>query len=193
MAKTVILVHPDETIQIPLQILINNCDLFPDNPARVDSPYTLKSQVSLTDFREFVSALKDSAVIIKKDNFRGLSQLCEEFGFGDLSSQLSQFRDSDDLRDEMSIERTTARIFIAMTEINQSGEFFDDAFGFTAKGCTFQCSVGQAVGLSRAVAEQLSVDACARTFALRDARSVHSIRSLLLGDAVSIVRSQTNL
>jgi phosphopantetheinyl transferase (holo-ACP synthase) len=41
-------------------------------------------------------ALEDKTMTITNDNFRGLSQLSEEFGFRELSTKLSQFQNSDD-------------------------------------------------------------------------------------------------
>jgi hypothetical protein len=65
-----------------------------------DSPYTLKSQVSLADFREFVAALEGETVTIKNDNLRGLSRLCDVLRFRDLATQLSQFREFVDFKEE---------------------------------------------------------------------------------------------
>jgi hypothetical protein len=57
----------------------------------------------------------------------------------------------------------------------------------------FECNVAQAIALSSAVSEQLSVDACARTFTLKAVAAVDSVQCLLEGGAVSIVRSQADL
>jgi hypothetical protein len=54
--------------------------------------------VSLADFSAFVSALEGNDVKITTDNFKGLSLLCDEFHFHDLSAALRQFRDSDDFK-----------------------------------------------------------------------------------------------
>jgi hypothetical protein len=188
MTETVALVHPHETFQVLFCLVVQKCDLFRNNQTLAASPYTLNSQVSLDVFGEFVSALNDKRVIITKDNFRELSLLCKEFGFQDLASQILQFRDSDDFK-----KGTEAHISKPMKEINHCGTLFDEAFTFTGKDTTFECSVGQAVTLSPGVREQLSVDACARTFALRDARAVESVRSLLLDGLVSLVGSQVVL
>jgi hypothetical protein len=155
------------------------------------SPYAVKSGVSVETFHEFVRALKGEAIKITKDNFRGLTQLCCEFGFGALALQLSRFRESDRLTEAATTENTEARISISMTEINHCGALFGGGFTLRAKDSTFECSVGQAVALSPAVREQLSVDACARTFAFTDVSALDSIRGLLSGCAVPPVVSQS--
>jgi hypothetical protein len=66
-------------------------------------------EVSLADFREFVSALEGNAIKITNDNFKGLSALCDEFRFGDLSVALSQFRDSDDSKEAETRKDAEAR------------------------------------------------------------------------------------
>jgi hypothetical protein len=63
-----------------------------------------------------------------------------------------------------------------MTEINHSGTLFADWFMFTSENAIFECSVGRAIALSPVLREQLSVDACARTFALNDVGAVDSLR-----------------
>jgi hypothetical protein len=96
MAKVATLVHPDARLQVPARLLISKCDLFADDPGRAAAPYTLKSQISVGDLRDFVSALEGTTVKVTNNNFKGLSQLCEEFHFRDLAAQLSQFRNSAD-------------------------------------------------------------------------------------------------
>jgi hypothetical protein len=107
-------------------------------------------------FREFVSALEGTMVKVTNNNFSALSQLCEEFHFRDLAAPLSQFRPSEDFKED-----TEAQIAVPMTEINDSGTLFADGFKFTSDNAIFECSVGQAMTRSLAVREQLSVDACA--------------------------------
>jgi hypothetical protein len=50
------------------------CDLFKNNPGLAVAPYRVESGVSLSDFRDFVSALEDKLIDIKDRNFPGLSQ-----------------------------------------------------------------------------------------------------------------------
>jgi flagellar biosynthesis chaperone FliJ len=105
----VVLVHLLQTFKVQARLIIFKCDLFGDNPGLAASPYTVQSQVSLTDFGEFVSALAGNAVQITKDNFKGLSALCGEFRFGDLDAALSQFRDSDNFKGADTIKDSEAR------------------------------------------------------------------------------------
>jgi hypothetical protein len=102
MAK-VTLIHPQERVELLFRVLVRNSNLFADDPTLGASPYTLKSQVSLADFREFVAALKGQPVTITNGNFRGLSQLCEEFGSQDLAIQLSEFRASGNFKEEATV------------------------------------------------------------------------------------------
>jgi hypothetical protein len=113
----------------------------------------------VSDFQELVSALEGTTVKVINNNFKGLSQLCEEFGFRDLASQLSQFCAFKDFKKE-----TEVQIAIPMAEINHSGTLFVDQFLFTSENAIFECSFGQAIALSPAVREQLSVDVYTRTF-----------------------------
>jgi hypothetical protein len=75
-----------------------------EDPILVASPYTVRSKVSLGDFRTFVSALEEALVPITNDNMGGLSRLCEEFHFGALAERLSQFRESDDFKDDGTLK-----------------------------------------------------------------------------------------
>jgi hypothetical protein len=188
MAKAVTLVHPNARLQVPGKLLVNKCDLFGDDPGLAALPYHLKSQVSVSEFREFVSALEGTTVKVRNNNFRGLLQLSEEFCFRDLAAQLSQFRASEDFKKDAE-----AQTAIPMTEINHIGTLFTDRFMFTSENAIFECSVGHAIALSGAVHEQLSVDACARTFAMNDISAVDSVRCLLSGNAVSMEGSRNGL
>jgi hypothetical protein len=188
MAKLVTLVHPDATLQVSAPLLVFKCDLFVDDPGLAAFPYHLKSRVSVSDFREFVSALEGTTVKVTNNNIKGLLQLSDEFRFRDLITRLSQFRSS-----EVFKKDPEPQITIPMTEVNHSGALFADQFKFTSGNAIFECSVGQAVALSPAVREQLSVDACARTFALNDVRAFDSVRCLLSGDAVSMEPSLNGL
>jgi hypothetical protein len=69
----------------------------------------------------------------------------------------------------------------------------EDTMKFTAKDATFECNIGQAIALSPAFREQLSVDACARTFELKTVCMIDSVRRLLSCDSVSTGESQTDL
>jgi hypothetical protein len=104
MAKVVALVHPHETIQVSHQLLVQKCDLFADNPILTISPYTLKSQVSLADVRAYVSSLEGQMAKVETNNFRGLSQLCDEFRFRELGAHLSPFGNSDDSKEQVTVQ-----------------------------------------------------------------------------------------
>jgi hypothetical protein len=109
MAKKVSLVHPQQRFDVLGELLVQKCDLFRDDPTLTVSPYTLTSQVSVSDFRTFVTALEGASVSITKDNLGGLTQLCKEFHFGDLEERLSQFRESDDLKEDVTLNDFEAR------------------------------------------------------------------------------------
>jgi hypothetical protein len=93
------LAHPQGSHQVSLVPLINNCDLFKNNPGLAIAPYRVESGVSLEDFRDFVTALEDKPIDIKDRKFPGLSQLSEGFGFQALSMKLSVHRRSPRLSD----------------------------------------------------------------------------------------------
>jgi hypothetical protein len=92
----VVLVHPSKKFKIPARQIIYKCDLFGDNPSLTASPYNVESEVSLEIFEEFVAAIQGNPITITKDNFEGLTALCQEFRFSDLDSALSEFHVSDD-------------------------------------------------------------------------------------------------
>jgi hypothetical protein len=91
---SIILIHPEEQHEIPVRQAINKCSLFEDNPKLVSTPYTIQTSIPITIFRDFVSELKGNTISITESNFSGLSQLSEEFGFGDFRTKLSEFRSS---------------------------------------------------------------------------------------------------
>jgi hypothetical protein len=86
MAKVVTLVHSQETLQIHAYLLVNKRNLFDGDPGLAALPYHLKCRISVSDWREFVSALDGTPVTISNSNHRGLPQLCDEFGFRDLAA-----------------------------------------------------------------------------------------------------------
>jgi hypothetical protein len=62
MTTSVTLVHPRQSVQVAYRLLIDKCGLFTDDPTLSVFPYARKSQVSLADFLEFVSAQGDNSV-----------------------------------------------------------------------------------------------------------------------------------
>jgi hypothetical protein len=93
------LVHPDVTHRIPLDLLVSKCRELTANQELTRSPYRVQSAVSAASFLVFVAALEGKAVNITERNCAELSQLYEEFGFGDLTAAL---RDSE-LRRRISV------------------------------------------------------------------------------------------
>jgi TolA-binding protein len=112
----VVLVHPHERFQVSYRMLVQKSDLFSDDPTLAGSPYTPRSQVSLSDFREFVSALDGKTVTINSENFRGLSRLCDELQFRNLAAQLSQFRGSDHFKKETTMKDSEVRMRLSTLE-----------------------------------------------------------------------------
>jgi hypothetical protein len=94
-------------------MLVNKCDLFCDNLVLTTTPYVLNSPVSLSIFREFISALEGATVKITNNNFSGLWQLCEEFHFQEFSARLSQFRD---FKEAATVEDSETRMRLSALE-----------------------------------------------------------------------------
>jgi hypothetical protein len=104
MAKTVSLVHPQERFQVLEKLLVQKCGLFTADPLLVASPSTVRSQVTLSDIRTFVTALEGGSVSITTGNIGGLTRLCEGFQFGALSARLSQFCESEELKEDVTLK-----------------------------------------------------------------------------------------
>jgi hypothetical protein len=113
--SSVTLLHPEETFKIPTLQTINKCSLFQNNPTLLSSPYRVQSSVSLSIFREFLSALEGNPINITDTNFTELHQLCKEFGFSELAAKLSEFRSSMDFK-EAETKDADARGRIAFLE-----------------------------------------------------------------------------
>jgi nucleoid-associated protein YejK len=75
-----------------------------------------------------------------------------------------------------------------MTEINHSCSVFTDVFTFSTDSGPIECNVREAIILSPAVREQLSVDECARTFALKNIKAINSVHDLLSCEVFSIMK-----
>jgi hypothetical protein len=117
MTRTLELVHPRETLVVPVQTLLLKCGLFSDDPLVHSVPYSVQAPVSVNDFRQFVSALEDKDVEVTNVNFGGLSLLCDEFRFEGLSERLSAFRQSADFKEAAVSEDSEARLnFSALEE-----------------------------------------------------------------------------
>jgi hypothetical protein len=110
---SVTLLHPEETFTIPALQAMNKCSLFQKNSTLTVSPYRVQSSVSLSTFREFLSALEGNAIKITDTNYTELHRLCHEFCFSELAAKLSEFRPSMDLK-EAETEDANARGRIAV-------------------------------------------------------------------------------
>jgi tRNA pseudouridine-54 N-methylase len=92
MMNSIILIHPEDKVTVPVHQAITKCSFFEKNPAVTISPYRVQFPVSLSLFREFVTALEGKAVNIMDTNLSGLRRLCEELSFSDFAAKLSEFR-----------------------------------------------------------------------------------------------------
>jgi hypothetical protein len=187
------IVHPLQTFTVSYGTLVQKSTLFADDPTLGASPYLLKSQVSLIDLKTFLLALDGTSIKINNSNIRGLSQLCDEFGFISLAAELLEFRNCEDFKEELTTKDTPILTSLSMTEMRHSGSLFEEHFIFRSKDVTIESSVGQAVALSPAVREQLSVDACARTFGLETVKDVNLLQDVLSHGSVLIDGSKTGL
>jgi hypothetical protein len=102
----VTLLHPEQTVKIPTLQVMTKCSLFQNNPTLLTSPYRIQSSVTLSIFREFLSALEGNAINITDTNFTELDRLCTEFDFIELAAKLSEFRPSMDSLFEGGCTRT---------------------------------------------------------------------------------------
>jgi hypothetical protein len=110
----VTLLHPEETFTIPTLQAMTKCSLFQNNPTLTVSPYRIQSSVSLSIFREFLSALEGNSINITDTNFTELQQLCNEFGF----TEFSEFRCSMDFK-EAEDSDSRGRIAVLEETANQ--------------------------------------------------------------------------
>jgi hypothetical protein len=88
------LLYPEQMFKIPalLQVM-NKCSLFQNNT-------TFFIWFLITGFNLlFLSALDGNAIKITDTNFTELDWLCDEFGFTELATKLSEFRPSIDLKE----------------------------------------------------------------------------------------------
>jgi hypothetical protein len=68
------------------------CDCLAQGP--LAERLEVHSSVSAEVFRLFLSAVKGEVIEITNANIKGLSAVCDEFGFGSFSQQLRAFKDS---------------------------------------------------------------------------------------------------
>jgi hypothetical protein len=181
---SVTLLHPKETFKIPVLQVINKCSLFQNNPSLLGSPYRVQSSISLSIFREFLSALKGNSITITDTNLTELHQLCEEFGFSELSVKLSKF--SDERKNSL-----IGQIKNSLSGVQNSQ--LSDSICFIVNRSKIEIEIAESL-IFPLIREQLSVDGCARNFFLNyngiEAADIHSLQLLLSGETISIVQSQ---
>jgi hypothetical protein len=66
------------------------CGLFQNDPTLTVSPDRIQSSISLSSFREFISALEGNAIKITGTNLRELDRLCEELNFSEITTKFSE-------------------------------------------------------------------------------------------------------
>jgi hypothetical protein len=110
------IVHSGETLQMPLQNLVSQCDLFRSKPALLSTPYHVRSSVPLAIFRDFVAALAGTPPEITNENIDELSLVCSEVGFQSLSAKLTKFRASPAFRSVQMTQDSQARLRITALE-----------------------------------------------------------------------------
>jgi hypothetical protein len=153
---SVTLLHPEETFTIPAIQMIATCSLFQNNPTLLVSPYRIRSPVSLSIFREFLSALEGKAVNITATNSTELQQLCKEFGFNEFARKLSKFSEPSEDSQRQQIESSLARMRSAL---------LNESFQFLVNETVIESDISESP-IFPGVREQLSVDGCARKFVL---------------------------
>jgi hypothetical protein len=114
MART-FLVHPDERCAISSNLIVSKCDLFKRDPTLTLKPYSIKSRVAVSVFRDFISALKGELVPITNENLSGLLDLSREFGFQDLTVHVERFQElqtykQNSLKEEDGVHGRLARL-----------------------------------------------------------------------------------
>jgi hypothetical protein len=194
-------IHSEGRVTIPARQAINKCNLFRNNPRRRVSPYRVQSRVSLSIFREFISALEGNSVKITSINFAGLTRLCEEFGFTELSSKLSRFvqqfeasnySEYSEYEEETEETEETEEFEEPQTKSRfpeVRNRFLKESFQFIVNGSTIESEISIAASLFPRIREQLSVDGCARKFFVNDNRikstDIRSLELLLSGEIPS--------
>jgi hypothetical protein len=181
---SVFLVHPEETLTVPISQAITKCSLFRNDLTLTSAPYFVQSPISLSIFRDFVSALEDKTINITSTNFRGLQQLSDEFGFHKFATQLSTFCYS-------SLNFQSEQIGSPLSRMRTS--LLTESFQFLTNNSVIESDLSEAAALFPAVREQLSVDGCALKFFVKDSglesADIHSFQLLFSNETISIQRS----
>jgi predicted nuclease with TOPRIM domain len=98
--------------------MMNKCSLFQNRPILLVSPYRIQSSVSLSLFREFLSAFEGNTIKTTDTHCTELYRLCKEFGFTELAAKLSEFRPSMDFKESEDAD-TRGRIAFLEEQSNQ--------------------------------------------------------------------------
>jgi hypothetical protein len=185
MIASATLLHPEKAFTVTAFQAMNKCSLFQNNPILLVSPYRVQSPVSLSIFRESVSALEENAIKITDTDFKELQRLCEEFGFEEFAAKLSKFSQPSEDSQKRQIRTSCARM---------QGALLSESFLFFAKGAEITSDVAETIALSRAVRDQLSIDGRARKSVVNEseieAEDIRSLQLLLSREEISVRRSQ---
>jgi methyl-accepting chemotaxis protein len=86
------LVFHGETVHVRRDKLVQKCRLFRDSQLLLSKPYQVRSSAPGDVFRLFASAIDDVFPNLTNGNIIDFEALCDEFGFGELSVKLAEFR-----------------------------------------------------------------------------------------------------
>jgi hypothetical protein len=124
--------------------------------------------------------LEGKLITVTDTNLIGLEQLCEEFGFSELSVKLSNFKS----RSESSQGRPLGSWFAGI-----QNPHLRESFQFIVKGTEIESDFAESSALFPTAREQPSVDSCARKFFVTDSRieasDILSLELLLSGETIS--------
>jgi hypothetical protein len=183
---TLDLVHPRDTLKVPVRTLVMKCNRFAEDPRLLCAPYTVRAPVSVDDFRQFVLALEDKDVEVTNANFVGLSLLCDDFGFVSLSERLLTFRQSADFKEVAILEDSEVRLRLSA----QEERLLQRDHEFSALRRAQESTAAALVRLSRADVnvEQLAAD----VRALQSWRQSAAKAQNLLDQAMKTVTADVN-
>jgi hypothetical protein len=181
------LVHPGEIRKVSIVKLITTCELFQQNPVLLSTPYVIRSSVTLRDFRQFVHDIEGNHVNITDENLSGLLQLSQEFHTAELAMRLDDFRTTQTIK-KQPLTHLSACVSTAIYPL------LGDSFTYVINDVTLKTSLTEAMVLSPAVCDLLTVDACARRFIISDNEiqwtDFYCLQNLLSGGQVTVLRSQ---
>jgi hypothetical protein len=85
---------------LPVRTLMMQFNLFADDHMLLNASYAVRAPVSVDEFLQFVLLLSEK-MLKSRTPTTGLSLLCDEFRFGNLSEPLTAFQQSIDLKAAM--------------------------------------------------------------------------------------------